>query len=306
MDPQLLLMLQDSMKVMSTSMLLYTLAPMVVTNEMLSGARNMKGRDSTYVTNAAFRYFGHTTNDIRNIGWGTSGLVRLYHGAPEEYAVLMVKHGGRLTWSVENLAKEVASLYKLNWIQFKTWTNRISEIISKVSTSTAPVAVRWSYFELGEILSMLNADARHLVEANRRKKFPVNRGKDVRDIYDEMWEEAHTISEVRNLKFDRDLIGNILNLPNKLKLSGKGALVEVMVDIRGIPEIIKLQARQAIEDIGDEYKGYVTSPSDVSITWNDNYRDIRVPRSSIKSARIVMVNIEQDKDKKTLGDSITG
>lgn len=242
---------------------------------------DMAGKTEYEVSSYAFEHFKHTLDDIKHIGYDTSGTVKLYHGAPQVFAEFLVAKGPYVPYNVEDMAIEVAKLYGIPWIQFKKYALRKHEVVQKLSTAPAPIAVRWASTKLGEVLSDLNEKARWVKEINRRKKLPEYKNTAEDDIGEVMYMEAMKNSELYP-KYSS--YSDLLNLPDKFKHDKRGALIELTVDIRGIPDSTKKYARTCLN------RKY--TDDQIVYDWNDNYQDIKIAPSAIKSAKIVMKNID--------------
>ena len=228
----------------------------------------------------------HSLSDIRNIA-NRQGIVKLYHGAPTEFAELLVKRGPRVPYDVETIARYVARTYRLSWVEFRPYVYRLHEVMQKLSTAPAPVAARWAWsFPLGEVLTDLNSHARMLVESKILAKA---RGVAVDDAYEELYNRAENLAREMGTRCTSDNAPDVLGLPDLLALRAKtGALVELEVDARAISEFVALSAWRCLTDID---KGYLSVKEAIAI-WNYEYKDIRIAPSSIKSARIVIRNMQ--------------
>lgn len=224
----------------------------------------------------------HSLEDIRNIA-NRQGVVKLYHGAPTEFAESLVSYGPRVPYEVEATARYVARVYELSWVEFRPFAYRVHEVVQKLSTAPAPVAARWAWsFPLGEVLTDLNSHARMVVAS---KALARAEGINLDDAYEELDQKAISTAKERGIRYTTEAAPDILGLPDKLALRTKtGALVELEVDGRAIPEGIALSARQYLDGID---KGYWTK-EEAALFWNYEYRDIKIAPSSIKSARIVI------------------
>lgn len=228
----------------------------------------------------------HTLNDIKRIA-NRQGIIKLYHGCPTEFAELLVKEGPRVPYKVEDTGRYVARVYDISWIEFRPYAYRAHEVVERLSTATAPVAVRWAWsFPLGEVLTDLNSHARMFVAFKRLAK---EKGISLDDAYDELDKEAQEIARQKGIRYTMDNAPDILGLPDKLALKLKtGALVELEVDTRALSNLTVLSAQQELEGIG---KGY-WSEQEMLEYWNHQYKDIKIAPGNIKSVRIVIRDMQ--------------
>jgi len=228
----------------------------------------------------------HTINDLKKIASGR-GTIKLYHGAPTEYAEIMLKEGPRIPYKVEDTARYVANLYGIPWKSFYRWAYRRHEVREKLSTSTAPVAARWAWsFPLGEVLTDLNGEARMYVASKARS---IQEGISVIDAHDKLYNEAIDIGRVTGQQCTTDSAPDLLGLPNKLKTkSGTGALVEIVVNTRAISDLASHDAKYYLEEI----RTGELPPEEAMLFWNHNYRDYRINPSDIRSMRIVVRDMQ--------------
>ncbi len=228
----------------------------------------------------------HTVDDLKKIVSG-QGTIKLYHGAPTEYAELMIKQGPQVPYRIEDTARYVANLYGIPWRAFYSWAYRRSEVREKLSTSTAPVAVRWAWsFPLGEVLTDLNAHARMYLAS---KALSVRERMSISDAYDKLSDKAIEISRATGQQYTIDSAPTLLGLPNKLTLkSGTGALVEIVLNASVISDIASHDAGVSLREIET---GEVTV-EDILLSWNHSYRDYRIDPSDIISMRIVVRNLQ--------------
>lgn len=231
--------------------------------------------------------YTHTVSDMRRIAAKT-GLIKLYHGAPTEFAELLVKHGPTIPYKVEDTARYVARTYGLVWLEFRPYAYRVREVVTRLSTATAPVAARWAWsFPLGEVLTDLNSHARMLVEAKK-----VARVKDIstEDAYEELHEQAMTLAKETGIQYNFDNAPDILGLQDKLALQQKtGALVELVVDGRALSDHAVRSASQILRDLDS---GEMSEAETLAL-WNHQYHDIKIAPGNIKSARIVISGMER-------------
>ena len=233
----------------------------------------------------------HTVDDLKKIASG-QGTVNVYHGCPTEYAKLMISHGPRVPYKVEDTARYVANVYGIPWMAFYRWAYRRHEVREKLSTSTAPVAVRWSWsFPLGEVLSDLNAHARMYLAFKAKAD---REGISLSDAYDKLYNEAIEIGRATGQRCTTDSAPDILGLPDKLALSLKsGALIQITVNAKILSYIGSHDADYYLREIelGD------VSVEDALLHWNHEYRDFRIDPEDIISMRIVVKDLrpwEQD------------
>jgi len=233
----------------------------------------------------------HTVNDLKKIASG-QGVVKVYHGAPTEYAEIMVQRGPEVPYAVMDKARYIAKLYGLRWIEFAPFAYRKHEIREKLSTATAPVASRWAWtFPLGEVITDLNTHARLVVAA-----MEIRRNKNIKliDAMEELYNRAEEITKARGERFTFEGAADILGLPDKLALEARtGALVELTVNVTGLPDYVVHDAKVYLEDIET---GELPA-KEALLFWNHNYMDIRVVPEDIQSMRIVvrdMYRWEQD------------
>lgn len=228
----------------------------------------------------------HTVDDLRKIASG-QGVVKVYHGAPTEYAEIMVKEGPQVPYAVEDTARYVAKLYGLRWIEFAPYAYRKREVREKLSTSTAPIAARWAWtFPLGEVLTDLNGHARLVVAALGLCR---SKGIKLRDAMDELYDRAGELAKARGERFTFEGAANVLGLPDKLALKAKtGALVEITVDTKVMSDLGSHDARYYLEEVG---AGRLPL-KDALLFWNHEYRDFRIAPSDIRSMRIVVRNMQ--------------
>ncbi len=228
----------------------------------------------------------HTVDDLKKIVSG-QGTIKVYHGAPTEYAELMVRFGPRVPYKVEDTARYVAGLYGIPWQAFYRWAYRRHEVREKLSTATAPVAVRWAWsFPLGEVLTDLNAHARMYLAS---KALSVREGIGVADAYDRLYNEAIEIGRVTGQQCTTDSAPTLLGLPNKLPpKSGTGALVEIVISSRVVSNMVSHDAKSYLEDI----ESGELPPREALLYWNHNYKDFRIAPDEIISMRIVVRGLQ--------------
>ncbi len=228
----------------------------------------------------------HTVDDLRKIASG-QGIIKLYHGCPTEYAEIMIREGPQVPYKVEDTARYVAKLYGISWQAFYRWAYRRHEVVSKLSTSTAPVAVRWAWsFPLGEVLTDLNAHARMYVAF---KALSIREGLSLDDAYDKIDKEAIEIARATGQRYNMEAAPDILGLPNKIELKSKtGALVEVVVDTKVISGLGLHDAKSYLEEV----ETGELPLEEALLFWNHNYRDFRVTPDDIISMRIVVRNLQ--------------
>ncbi len=279
---------QQTMIQLTNSMIQLMFARFIL-NDVPHAAGLLNPENSTPVVRSRLqelKKYTHTLNDIRRISTKT-GVVKLYHGAPTEFAELLVKYGPRIPYKVEDTARYVARLYGIVWMEFRPYAYRHRESVERLSTSTAPIAARWAWsFPLGEVLTDLNSHSRMLVAA---KKSPRETGVSVEDAYNDLHDRAADIARETGARYTFDSAPDILNLPDKLALQQKtGALVELVVDARAIPDYTASSAAQILKLLDE---GEITETVALA-WWNYQYRDIKIAPGNIKSSRIVIRNME--------------
>ena len=228
----------------------------------------------------------HTVDDLKRITSGR-GVVKVYHGAPTEYAEIMIKEGPQVPYAVKDTARYVAKVYGLRWIEFAPYAYRKHEVREKLSTATAPVAAKWAWtFPLGEVLTDLNGHARLVVAALELCR---SKGIKLRDAMDELYDKAGELAKARGERFTFEGAANILGLPDKLALKAKtGALVELEVNVAGLPDYVIHDAAISLRDIET---GELPA-EEALLFWNHNYMDFRIAPSDIRSMRIVVRNMQ--------------
>ncbi len=230
----------------------------------------------------------HTIDDLKKIASG-QGTIKLYHGAPTEYAKIMLREGPRVPYKVEDTARYVANLYGIPWMAFYRWAHRRHEVREKLSTATAPVAARWAWsFGLGEVLTDLNAHARMYVAF---KALSIRERISLDDAYDRLDKEAIEIARTTGQRYNIESAPDLLGLPDKLALKSKtGALVEITVDAgtEAVSFIASHDARYYLEEIETGR----LPVGEALLFWNHGYRDFRIDPSDIISMRIVVRNLQ--------------
>ncbi len=228
----------------------------------------------------------HTVDDLRRIVSG-QGVIKLYHGAPTEYAEIMIREGPKVPYKVEDTARYVANLYGISWRAFYRWAYRRHEVREKLSTSTAPVAVRWAWsFPLGEVLTDLNAHARMYVAF---KALAVREGISLDDAYERLDKEAIEIARATGQRYNTEAAPGLLGLPDKLAPKSKsGALVEIVVNAKVISDLGSHDARSYLEDV----ESGELPLEEALLFWNHGYRDFRIAPDDIISMRIVVRNLQ--------------
>jgi len=228
----------------------------------------------------------HTLDDLKKIANG-QGIIKLYHGCPTEYAEIMIKEGPQVPYKVEDTARYVAKLYGISWQAFYPWAYRRHEVVSKLSTSTAPVAIRWAWsFPLGEVLTDLNGHARMY---GAMKALSIQERISLSDAYDKLYNRAIEIGRATGQQCTTDSAPDILGLPNKIELKSKtGALVEVVVDASVISDLASHDAKYYLEEI----ESGSLPLEEALLFWNHNYRDYKVTPDEIISMRIVVRNLQ--------------
>jgi len=228
----------------------------------------------------------HTIDDIKRIA-NRQGTIKLYHGAPTEFAELLVKEGPRVPYRVEDTGRYVARVYGIPWVEFRPYAYRAHEVVGRLSTAPIAIAARWAWtFPLGEILTDLNAHARMFVAFKKKAR---REGISLDDAYDQLYEEAIQIGKEKGIRCTTDSAPNILGLPNKLATQTEtGALVEIDVDARALPEYAVHSAQQYINSIDT---GHCTE-HETFLYWNHEYIDIKVAAENVKSSRIVIRDMQ--------------
>ncbi len=228
----------------------------------------------------------HSVDDLKKIVSG-QGTIKVYHGAPTEYAELMVKQGPQVPYNIEDTARYVASVYGISWRAFYRFAYRRHEVREKLSTATAPVAARWAWsFPLGEVLTDLNSHARMYVAF---KALSVREGISLDDAYDKLDKEAVEIARATGQRYNIEAAPDILGLPDKLALKLKtGALVEIVVNASELSELSSHDASYFLEEI----KTGKLPPKEALLFWNHEYRDFRLNPDNIISMRIVVRDMQ--------------
>ena len=234
---------------------------------------------------AEIRGYAHTIKDLETIASGI-GTIKTYHGAPAEFAKALVKKGANVPYKTEDIAKEVAKTYDLPWREFKHFAYR-HETVDKLSTAPAAVASRWAqHFPQGEVMSELNDEARILVEAKKNRR----KGESLEDAYNRYWKEIAE-PKLKEVGYKGMAIGrqiDYLGLPDKLQpKSGTGALVELVVDVKDLPDYTKYWAKDILKALKE---GELTQEQALQY-WGESYQDMRIDPKAIKSARIVVEHI---------------
>lgn len=228
----------------------------------------------------AVPYF-HTPADIQKISTG-EGVVKMYHGAPTAYAkriVEQVKRGlykSQFWNSADDMLRWVARKYDIPYtvLRNKTGAGHLvdsysGDKVGRMSTAPAEVASRWATsFPYGEIMSELNNYARLYKESQRLKV-------DFDDFYQDTFDKqpGPTLG-----------MADRLGLPDLLKDERQGgSLVELEVDARALPEMFKRRATSMLRYAKDRQ----IDDAHTSITWNTDYKDVKIHPSNVKSARIV-------------------
>ena len=234
----------------------------------------------------------HTWQDIEKIASG-QGIVHMYHGAPTDFAEMLVAEGPRVPYAVEDVARYVAKLYGLSWVEFSPIAYRKYEHVSKLSTAPAAIACRWAWsFPIGEVLSDLNSHARMHVAA---KALSRSRGISYDDALDQLHEKAISISKIPDMpRYTTESAPGLLGLEDKIERKSRtGSLVQLDVDVRGLPHHIIHDAQVALRP---EYVEEITKEEHL-ILWNNSYVDAKISAGTIKGSRIVirdMMPWEQD------------
>lgn len=228
--------------------------------------------------------FSHKLQDIQTIASG-KGIVKFYHGAPQEFAERLVAKGPRVPYKVEDVAREVAETYGLTYKEFWRFAHRRHEVVQGLSTATAPVASRWAqHFPTGEILSDLNATARLVARAKVVKKA----GETLTDAYNRVAAEAGALAKAKGVPATSGTMADMLGLPDKYALaSGKGALVEIQVDASKIPQHLRKSAQLELDSLGRGEIGL----DEFLQQWNHQYKDFKLSPDDIISSKIVVRDI---------------
>jgi len=231
--------------------------------------------------------YSHTMKDIETIASG-QGTIKLYHGAPEEFAEALVSEGPRVPYNVEDVARGVAKAYGLSWKEFEPFAYRAGEVVKGLSTATAPVASRWAqHFPVGEILTDLNSHARLLVES---KKLARKTGQSIEDAYEAVALRGEEAAKAKGVPAATESLADLLGLPDKYTLkTGTGALVELEIDVSKLPAQSIARARQELGALG---RAEISRKELVEL-WNHGYKDFKVDPGAIKSARIVERGLPQ-------------
>ncbi len=229
----------------------------------------------------------HTLDDIKRIASG-QGTIKVYHGAPTEFAELMVKEGPQVPYNVEDTARHVAKVYGLRWIELAPFAYRKREVRELLSTATAPVASRWAWsFPLGEVLTDLNAHARLVKTAVSMSR---TTGIKLRDAMDELYDKATELAKARGERFTSESAPDIIGLPDRLALETKtGALVELVVHAGALPDYVARDAQYFLKEI----KTGELTVEDALMLWNHDYRDFRISPDSIRSMRVVVRGMQR-------------
>jgi len=230
--------------------------------------------------------YSHKVSDVRRIASGT-GTVKLYHGAPTEFAERLVKEGPRVPYRVEDVAREVAERYGLTWKEFYRFAYRRHETVGGLSTATAPVASRWGqHFPIGEVLTDLNSNAR-LVARAKEIKLP---GEGLTDAYNRLALEAEELARKKGVAFSTENLADLLRLPDKYGLKQRtGALVELEVDVSKLPKHIRRSANQELETLS---RGEITEKELLDL-WNHEYKDFKISPDAIRASKIVVRDMPQ-------------
>ncbi len=232
--------------------------------------------------NEACKYI-HTYDDLQKIADGKDNeFVHVYYGAPEEYAESLVLNGFK-SYRIEYLAKEVASKYEIPWKVFMKYSVRSSLSASdEMQLSSAPVLVafRWaSNFSHGEVLSEMNSTARIL-------KMAMTMPGRLSNNYDKIHKDARKIAEEKGLQYSDNTIPELLGLPDKYpRTKSTGAIVQIKVRASKL-EHAAHDAKWMLEERNDTERAGMTL-----LSWNDNYRDMRLNSEDIISMKIVVRGI---------------
>jgi len=232
------------------------------------------------------RELWHTFDDIHNIA-NQRGIVKLYHGAPTMFAELLVKKGPCIPYRVEDTARYVAKVYGLTWYEFRPYAYRAHEVVERLSTAPASIAVRWAWsFPKGEILTDLNSHARLVFAA---KPISKQRRISLDDAVEELYEQAWAIGRQRGIRVTFDSAPDVLGIEDRIPVEPRtGSLVELEVSGRAIHRRVALDAQYRIRDV----KSGEVSKELAVIFWNNTYIDIKVAPRNIRKARIVIRDME--------------
>lgn len=224
--------------------------------------------------------------DIEAIAY-QRGSVKLYHGAPTEFARILVAEGPRVPYKIEDVGRHVAKVYGIRWMELAPYAYRKREVVQMLSTAPATIAARWAWsFPLGEVLTDLNSHARIMVAALQVHR---STGMKYRDAVDFVMEKADSLAKQLGIVSSMENRADILGLPDKFVLEEKtGSIVEVLVNTSLIPQRLIDSTRHDYEAA----RKYMTV-RDTLIDWNYNYRDIKIPRGAILSSRIVVTGMKK-------------
>lgn len=218
--------------------------------------------------------FWHDIPDLERLAGG-SGLIRLYHGTPNDTAKKIMEEGIKLPQNGEALAREVAKRYNIPYPQWQRdigYPSYGSET-SRLSTSTFPVASRWAkHFPQGEVASDFNNSARILTEAKRR-------GIPYDQAYDDIFNEANKLGITK--QFD---VLDTVGLPDKMRPKAPGgSVLGVDTDVRNIKPHSRLEAEYALKYL---LKGE-RSPLETLKDWNLTYKDFKIDPRKIVNVEVV-------------------
>ena len=243
-------------------------------------ARNVAGAiDRWYRT----MQYCHTVEDLERLAGGV-GTIKLYHGAPSEFARLLVEKGPNVPYRVEDVARKLAKMYGLAWVEIAPYVHRKDETVRRLSTATAPVAYRWATsFPRGEILSDVNSHLRMCVAG---KKIAKETGVSLEDAIEQLHDTAIHLAPSTGIRYNIESAADILKLPDTLDgPSWTGSLVELEVDIRAIRKSI---SRHVAEDTLESIRNREETVEEALHHWNNTYKDFRIPPSSARKRKLVI------------------
>ena len=211
----------------------------------------------------------HTLEDITNIA-KKKGLVKVYHGAPKQNALGIMRKGISLPPSGEHAAMLVAKKYGITPTE---WRHRVEPFAvgagygtetARLSTSSAPIASRWaSHFPQGEVITDLNEKARMYLAAKKRGMSP-----------SQLWD---TVAGPRKNALRE------LGAPDLMPNPKYGHIVEFDVDARAFSNQTRREAMSTLNAIN---RGHLTAEDAVS-HWNSAYRDMKIAPKHARNPRLL-------------------